>query len=124
MVEFVTIKAEEIKFGDGKFLEVAKKKAITEEGENEFVSLSRGFFTPEGERRYRKSFTVPLEKEIIDFIVAKIPEVFASKDTGAAPEAAEAKPQKKEEKPKEEVKEEEPKKEVKEEEPKEEKEKE
>ncbi len=92
MVEFVTIKAEEIKFGDGKFLEVAKKKAISEDGENVFVSLSRGFFTPEGERRYRKSFTIPLEKEVVDFVAAKVPEVFAAEgDAAPAKEKAPAK---------------------------------
>ncbi len=100
MVEFVTIKAEEIKFGDGKFLEVAKKKAISEDGENVFVSLSRGFFTPEGERRYRKSFTIPLEKEVIDFVVAKVPEVFAAEES-SKDEAKEEKPAKKEKKVKE-----------------------
>ena len=32
MVQFETIKAEEIKFGNNNFLEVARKKAITDEG--------------------------------------------------------------------------------------------
>ncbi len=75
MVEFQTIKAEEIKFGNNNFLEVARKKAITDEGENEFISLSRGFFTPEGQKRYRKSFTVPNQQEVIDFVASKLKEV-------------------------------------------------
>ncbi|MBI2076112.1 MAG: hypothetical protein HYT72_02600 [Candidatus Aenigmarchaeota archaeon] len=68
MVEFETIKSEEIKFGNSKFIEVARKKAISEDGENEFISVSSGFFTPEGEKRYRKSFTVPLDESVRKFI--------------------------------------------------------
>lgn len=75
MVEFQTIKAEEIKFGNNNFIEVARKKAVAEDGENEFVSISRGFFTPEGEKRYRKSFTVPLDANVVDFVGAKVKEM-------------------------------------------------
>ena len=75
MVEFETIKAEEIKFGTNNFLEIARKKAISEDGENIFISISRGFFTPEGEKRYRKSFTVPMDDAVKDFIAQKIKEM-------------------------------------------------
>ena len=75
MVNFETIKSEEIKFGNNNFLEIAKKKAISDEGENTFLSLSRGFVTPNGEKRYRKSFTVPLDEGVIDFVVHKLKEV-------------------------------------------------
>ena len=75
MVSFETIKSEEIKFGNNNFLEIAKKKAISEEGENMFLSVSRGFITPSGEKRYRKSFTVPLDDSVIDFIAHKLKEV-------------------------------------------------
>ncbi len=75
MVNFETIKSEEIKFGNNNFLEIAKKKAISEEGENTFLSLSRGFVTPSGEKRYRKSFTVPLDDNVIDFVAKKLKEV-------------------------------------------------
>ncbi|MBS3051325.1 MAG: hypothetical protein J4400_04195 [Candidatus Aenigmarchaeota archaeon] len=75
MVNFETIKSEEIKFGNNNFLEIARKKAISEEGENTFLSLSRGFVTPSGEKRYRKSFTVPLDDNVIDFVVKKLKEV-------------------------------------------------
>ena len=75
MVEFETIKAEEIKFGTNNFMEVARKKAISDDGENTFISLSRGFITPTGEKRYRKSFTVPLDEAVINFVAEKIKEV-------------------------------------------------
>ena len=76
MVEFEMVKGEEIKYADDKkFIEVARKKAVTEEGANEFISISSGFFTPEGEKRYRKSFTVPLEDDVINFVAEKLKEV-------------------------------------------------
>lgn len=75
MVRFETLKSEEIKFGNNNFLEVARKKAITDEGENIFISLSRGFIAPSGEKRYNKSFTVPLDEKVIDFVSQKLKEV-------------------------------------------------
>lgn len=75
MVKFETIKSEEIKFGNNNFLEVARKKAITDEGENVFISLSRGFMTQTGEKRYNKSFTVPLDENVIKFVAEKLREV-------------------------------------------------
>ena len=58
MVEFETIKAEELKFGKNNFIEIARKKAKTEEGESEFISLSRGFFLPDGTKRLQKSIAI------------------------------------------------------------------
>ncbi len=75
MVTFETLKSEEIKFGNSKFIEVARKKAVSETGENTFISVSSGFFTPTGEKRYKKSFTVPLDQSVIDFISEKLKEI-------------------------------------------------
>lgn len=75
MVEFETIKSEEIKFGNNNFIEVARKKAITAERESEFISLSRGFYLLDKEKRYRKSFTVPVSEEVVNFISEKIKEM-------------------------------------------------
>ena len=74
MVEFETLKSEEIKFGRNNFLEIARKKAIAESGENEFISISRGFFAPDGTKRFKKSLAIPDEKEIKDFLASKITE--------------------------------------------------
>lgn len=76
-VEFETIKAEEIQFGNNNFIEVARKKAITDEGTNEFVAVSRGFFAPDGTKRFKKSFTIPDAPEVVDFICEKIREMAA-----------------------------------------------
>ena len=79
MVEFETIKKEEVVFGDNKnkFVELARKKAITPEGENVFISLSSGFIAQTGERRYRKSFTVPLDEKVLEFITENLKDMAA-----------------------------------------------
>jgi len=68
-VEFETIKAEERKFGKNNFIEIARKKAKTGEGENEFISISRGFFLPDGTKRFKRSLALPSDQEMIDFVV-------------------------------------------------------
>ncbi len=80
MVEFQTINSEEIKFGRNNFLEIARKKAVAEEGENEFIAISRGFFLPDGQKRFKKSLAIPDEKEIIEFVAAKIKQFSTLKD--------------------------------------------
>jgi len=62
MVEFETIKAVEVKFGSNNFIEVARKKAVTEVGEREFISISRGFYIND-EKRWKSSITLPDEKD-------------------------------------------------------------
>lgn len=75
MVEFKTIKAEEIKFGKNNFLEVARKKAVTDEGENEFIAISRGFFMLDGSKRFKKSIAIPIDDAVKDFLVKSLKEL-------------------------------------------------
>lgn len=82
MVEFQTLKADEVKFGKNNFLEVARKKAIAEEGENEFIAISRGFFLPDGTKRFKKSLAIPDDKKIANFLADKVKE-FCSGTTAA-----------------------------------------
>lgn len=63
MVEFETVKAEEVKFGKNNFIEVARKKAVSDNEEREFVSISRGYYLPDGAKRWKASITLPDEKE-------------------------------------------------------------
>ncbi len=74
MVEFETLKAEEVKFGKNNFLEIARKKAISEQGENEFIAISRGFFLPDGTKRFKRSIAVPDDKDIREFVSKKVME--------------------------------------------------
>jgi hypothetical protein len=64
MVEFETKETREIKFGNNKFLEVARKIAKTPEGENEFISVSKGFITPTGQKRFKSALGFPADEEI------------------------------------------------------------
>jgi hypothetical protein len=75
MVTFETIKSQELKFGKNKFVEVARKKAIDEGTENEFISLSGGFFTPDGTKRFRKNFSLPIDKEVVEFVIKNLKEM-------------------------------------------------
>jgi hypothetical protein len=74
-VEFETIKSEKVNFGKNNFLEVARKKAITDEGENEFISVSRGYFLDDGSERFKRSLTIPDDMNIKKFIAEKIVEL-------------------------------------------------
>ena len=73
-VQFETLNAEEIKFGRNSFIEIARKKAKTDEGENEFISISKGFFMPDGEKRFSKgkNVSLPCESEVIDELADKL----------------------------------------------------
>ncbi len=76
MVEFETLKSEERKFGTNNFLEIARKLAKSENGENEFLQIARGYFAPDGSRRYKKSIAVPAgNEELKEFISEKIKEL-------------------------------------------------
>ena len=73
-VQFETISSEEIKFGRNSFIEIARKKAKTAEGENETISISKGFFLPDGEKRFSKgkNVSLPCEKEVVDDLAQKL----------------------------------------------------
>ena len=69
MVEFETIKAEYVKFGRNNFIEIARKKAIGENGDREFVSIARGYYLPDDTKRWKASITLPDEKAKIEDII-------------------------------------------------------
>jgi len=68
MVEFETVGAKEIKFKN-KFIEVARKRAKTPEGETEIISISKGFYNQAGEKRFKNGVGSPADKEIIDGLI-------------------------------------------------------
>ena len=71
-VEFETVKAEKKPFGKNNFIEVARKKAKTEDGVNEFISVSRGYYLPDGSERFKRSITIPDDATIKEFVAEKI----------------------------------------------------
>ncbi len=77
MTEYETLKRDEIEFGENEFIEVARKKAIGGEGEEDIVSLSRGFYDGD-DRRYRSSLSLPAEDDVIAFVRDILPEMLGS----------------------------------------------
>ncbi len=75
MVEFETIRAEKVNFGRNNFIEIARKKAIADNGTNEFISISRGYYLPDESERFKKSLTIPDEEDIKKFIADKLLEL-------------------------------------------------
>ena len=71
MVEFETLKSEEMKFGTNNFIEIARKVAKAEDGDNEFLQIARGFVLPDGTKRYRKSIAIPSDNEELKEFIAK-----------------------------------------------------
>ena len=71
-VEFETVASEKVNFGRNNFLEIARKRAKTDDGENEFISVSRGYYLPDGSERFKKSLTIPDDEEIRNFVADKI----------------------------------------------------
>ena len=72
-VKFTTMDKKEIKFGKNNFIEVARKKAVSETGEeNEFISISRGYYTRENEKRYKANIAIPTDEEFIEEMIAAL----------------------------------------------------
>ena len=71
-VKFETIASERIPFGKNNFLEVARKKAVSNEGSTEFLSISRGYTMRDGSERYKSSVTLPGDEEVRKFIIEKL----------------------------------------------------
>lgn len=70
-VEYEVIKTDVVNYGNNKFLEIARKKVKGENG-NEFVSISKGYFMPDGSKKYKEGLGFPAEEKIVDELVAKL----------------------------------------------------
>ena len=68
-VSYEDINREEINFGKNNFLEIVRRKAITEDGEREFISISRGFYAPDGSKRYKKGNRVSVPVGSVDELI-------------------------------------------------------
>jgi len=71
-VKYEVIKTDAVNYGNNKFLEIARKKVQGGENENEFISISKGYFTPNGSKKYKDGLGFPADKEIVDDIIAKL----------------------------------------------------
>lgn len=69
-MEYETIVSEYVDYGRNKFLEVSKKKVLPEN--TIFLNISKGYYTPEGEKRYQRGIGFPNEKEIVESLIKKL----------------------------------------------------
>jgi len=75
MVEFEKMTGDEIEYGENKFIEVTRKKAVSEEGEKEFIAIVTGYFDDDGKKRYKNNLSIPMEEDVVNFISEKLPEM-------------------------------------------------
>ena len=73
--QFETVKSEKKDFGKNNFIEVARKKVTSDKGSTEFVTISRGYYLPDGAERYKKSVTVPDVAEIKEFVAEMLKKI-------------------------------------------------
>jgi len=73
MVEFETVKSEEVTFGEEEFIEVAIKRAVSEGGADRFISLSRGYIDDDRGKRYKSNFSIPRDAEVVAAIMDALP---------------------------------------------------
>ena len=69
-MEYQTIMSEYVDYGRNKFLEISKKKIMPDE--TVFLNISKGFYTPEGEKRYQRGIGFPDEHAIVDSLIEKL----------------------------------------------------
>ncbi len=74
MVEFETVESDEVSFGDDEFIQIGLKKAVSEDGEEEFIDLARGNYTEDGSKRVKNNFSIPLEEDVVSFLVEQLPQ--------------------------------------------------
>ena len=64
MVEFETLEEKEVKFAKGSLI-VALKKAIAENGETEFIAITKA----DERGRFKQTLTIPMDREIVNELV-------------------------------------------------------
>ncbi len=69
-MEYETIAIETLDYGKNKFLEVSKKKAMPDE--NVFLNISKGYYTPDGEKRYQRGIGFPDDAEFVSQLVEQL----------------------------------------------------
>lgn len=68
-MEYETIMANYVDYGRNKFLEVSRKRVKPEM--NEFLNISKGYYTPDGERRYQGGIGFPDDEQIVKELIGK-----------------------------------------------------
>ena len=79
-MEYETILSEYVDYGRNKFIEVSKKCVMPEKAI--FVNISKGYYTPDGGKRYQRSIGFPPEEAIVAGLVEKLQTIMKSIEPG------------------------------------------
>ena len=93
MPEFETLSREVLEFKNGgEFLELTVGVVRDAGRENKYLRLARGYYTQEGEPRYKKNsgVTLPADAEVLKQLGAMLAGFDVTKVTAASPPKAEA----------------------------------
>ena len=71
MVEYTTISVQEYRYGNNNFIEIARKKVE----DNEFISLSKGYFMPNGNKRYKGGIGIPDDEGVKKFLIEQLQKI-------------------------------------------------
>lgn len=76
-VVYEVVKTETVNYGVNKFIEISKKIPKNEDGTQgqEFISISKGYYTPNGEKRYKEGLGFPSDAKVAGDILEKIKSV-------------------------------------------------
>jgi hypothetical protein len=69
-MEYETITSEYVDYGRNKFIEISKKRVMPENAV--FLNISKGYYTPEGEKRYQRGIGFPPEEAIVNDLIGKL----------------------------------------------------
>ncbi len=69
-MEYETVAVEHVDYGRNKFLEVTRKRILSED--SEFINIAKGYYTPKGDRRYQRGIGFPINEELIEALVATL----------------------------------------------------
>jgi len=75
-MEYETLLTEYVDYGRNKFIEVSKKRVVSENAV--FLNISKGYYTPNGEKKYRGGIGFPPEDEIVTGLIEKLHNVMES----------------------------------------------
>jgi len=79
-MEYETITSEYVDYGRNKFIEISKKRVMPDNAV--FLNISKGYYTPDGEKRYQRGIGFPPEEEIVNGLIEKLQTVINSADEG------------------------------------------
>ena len=75
-MEYETLLSEYVEYGRNKFIEISKKRVVPENAV--FLNISKGYYTPDGTKRYQRGIGFPPEEAIVSGLIDKLQNVMGS----------------------------------------------